>query len=204
MKLAFVIRPSRVWISSISASPRPCAVPPSIWPSTAWGLIALPTSCAVPIQTTRVRPRSTSTSATTCIAATASATCERSPVVWPVSGSSGHVRRVVVDPLDVDLLRAGALALLERGAARELDGAGGHRRQARGRGRAGRVDHRRAGRGKRRPRRRCRAPCGRPGASRRSRPGRPRPRRSGSRRRSRAGSRGPRRSRRSPPSSRCS
>ena len=32
VKLAFVISPSRVWISSISASPRPCAVPPSIWP----------------------------------------------------------------------------------------------------------------------------------------------------------------------------
>jgi hypothetical protein len=32
------------------------------------GLIALPTSCAVPIQTTRVRPSSTSTSATTRIA----------------------------------------------------------------------------------------------------------------------------------------
>ena len=30
-----MIRPSRVWISSISARPRPCAVPPSIWPSTA-------------------------------------------------------------------------------------------------------------------------------------------------------------------------
>jgi protein-S-isoprenylcysteine O-methyltransferase Ste14 len=40
VKLAFVIRPSRVWISSISARPRPCAVPPSIWPSTACGLTA--------------------------------------------------------------------------------------------------------------------------------------------------------------------
>ena len=67
-------------------------MPPSIWPSTACGLIALPTSCAVPIQTTRVSPSSTSTSATTRIAATASATWERSPVVWPVSGSSGQVR----------------------------------------------------------------------------------------------------------------
>ena len=31
-------------------------MPPSIWPWTACGLIALPTSCAVPTQTTRVRP----------------------------------------------------------------------------------------------------------------------------------------------------
>ena len=42
MKLAFVIRPSRVWISSISASPTPWAVPPSICPVTAWGLSAAP------------------------------------------------------------------------------------------------------------------------------------------------------------------
>jgi hypothetical protein len=93
VKLAFVIRPSRVWISSISASPIPCAVPPSIWPITACGLIALPMSCAVPIQTTRVSPRSTSTSATTFIAATASATCagDSSSATWPVSGSSGCV-----------------------------------------------------------------------------------------------------------------
>ena len=47
MKLAFAIRPSRVWISSISARPIPCAVPPSIWPVTLCGLSALPTSCAV-------------------------------------------------------------------------------------------------------------------------------------------------------------
>jgi hypothetical protein len=69
VKLAFVIRPSRVWISSISASPRPWAVPPSIWPWTAWGLIALPMSCAAPIQLTRESPSSTSTSATTRMAA---------------------------------------------------------------------------------------------------------------------------------------
>ena len=69
MKLAFVISPSRVWISSINASPSPCAVPPSIWPWTACGLSALPTSWAAPIQTTRVRPSSTSTSATTRMAA---------------------------------------------------------------------------------------------------------------------------------------
>ena len=92
MKLAFVTVPSTSWISSISASPIPCAVPPSIWPWTASGLTARPTSCAVPIQTMRVSPSSSSTSATTFIAATASATCERSPVVWPVSGSSGQVR----------------------------------------------------------------------------------------------------------------
>ena len=30
VKLAFVITPSRVWISSMTARPRPCAVPPSI------------------------------------------------------------------------------------------------------------------------------------------------------------------------------
>ena len=60
--------------------------------------------------------------------------------IWPVSGSSGARPRVVVDALDVDLAAAGALALLERGAARELDGAGRHPRQARRRRRAGRAD----------------------------------------------------------------
>ena len=66
-------------------------MPPSIWPSTACLSIARPTSCAAPIQTMRVRPSSTSTSATTRIAATANETWARSPVTWPVSGSSGVV-----------------------------------------------------------------------------------------------------------------
>ena len=78
-------------------------MPPSIWPSTACGLIALPTSCAVPIQTTRVRPRSTSTSTTTFIAAHANATCARSPADLARLGIERLRARVAVDALDVDL-----------------------------------------------------------------------------------------------------
>ena len=44
------------------------------------------------LQTTRERPRSTSTSTTTFIAHAANATCARSPVICPVRGSSGVVR----------------------------------------------------------------------------------------------------------------
>ena len=207
MKLAFVIRPSRVWISSISASPRPCAVPPSIWPCTACGLTALPTSCAVPIQTTRVRPSSTSTSATTRIAAHANATCARSPVTWPVSGSSGVRARVAVDALDVDLARrraAPAPRAPARQASRTAPAAIQVMREAEDepaeptvggcvRGAARRLAARELGaRDLQR--------------SRRSRPARPRRRRSAPRRRRRprAGGRARRRSRRSPPSSRCS
>ena len=130
MKLAFVIRPSRVWISSISARPMPCAVPPSIWPSTACGLIALPTSCAVPIQTMRVSPSSTSTSATTLIAA------HRERDVGALArdlaglGVERRRRRVAVDALDVDLAAAARLALGERRAAGELHRAGRHPRHA--------------------------------------------------------------------------
>ena len=106
MKLAFVIRPSRVWISSISASPRPCAVPPSIWPSTGCGLIALPTSCAAPIQTTRVSPSSTSTSATTRIAQTAKRDVGALAGDLAGLGVERRRRRVAVDALDVDLAAA--------------------------------------------------------------------------------------------------
>ena len=63
--------PSTTWISSISARPRPWAMPPSIWPSTACGLSALPTSCAVAISTTRTSPSSASTSTTARCAANA-------------------------------------------------------------------------------------------------------------------------------------
>src|SRR5207245_2513946 len=48
-------------------------------------------SCAVPIQTTRVRPSSTSTSATTFIAAHANATCAGRTPTCPVYGCAGAV-----------------------------------------------------------------------------------------------------------------
>src|SRR5918995_632560 len=80
---------ARTWISSISARPTPCAIPPSIWPCTESGLSALPTSCAVAISTTRTRPSSTSTSTTARWAAKANARCA-SPCP---SSPSGTVRR---------------------------------------------------------------------------------------------------------------
>ena len=123
----------------MSARPSPCAVPPSIWPSTACRFSAFPTSCAVPIQTTRVRPRSTSTSTTTRIAATANATCARSPSAWPGLAVERVRAWMPVDALDVDLAPR-ALALLERGAAGDPRRAGGHPRHARSRGRAGGAD----------------------------------------------------------------
>ena len=61
-------------------------MPPWIWPTTASGLIALPTSCAVSSATTFTRPSSTSTSTTARCAENANCTCA-SP--WPVSGSIG-------------------------------------------------------------------------------------------------------------------
>ncbi len=73
--------PSRVWISSISASPRPWAMPPSIWPSTAWRVdraARRPGRCR-PRRSgsgrARRRPRRR-----TRIAATAKETWARSPV----------------------------------------------------------------------------------------------------------------------------
>ena len=78
-----------------------------------------------------------------------SETWARSPVIWPVSGSSGVVGGVAEDALDVDLAAAARLALGERGAAGVADGAGDHVGLARGRGRAGRVDRR--GRRRREP-----------------------------------------------------
>src|SRR5262245_10370603 len=83
------MRPSTSWISSIRASPRPCADPPSICPMTLCGLIANPTSCAVASWTTRTRPRSWSTSTTALWAPKRNPTWT-SP--WPRS-SSGEVRR---------------------------------------------------------------------------------------------------------------
>ena len=64
----------------------------------------------------------------------------RSPVIWPVSGSSGRRARMAVDALHVDLARPRALTLLERRAARVADGAGRHPRHARCGRRAGRAD----------------------------------------------------------------
>ena len=112
--------------------------------------------------------------------------------------------RVAVDALDVDLAATGALALLERGAARVAHGTGGHPRHPRGGRRAGRADGAPSC-ARRARRRRCRARCARPGGSRRRRPGRPRRRRSAPPRCRPGGARRvPRTSRRSPPSSRCS
>ena len=92
MKLAFVISPSRVWISSINASPRPCAVPPSIWPWTACGLTALPTSWAVADPDDAREAELDVHLGDDAHGGTANATWTRSPVIWPVSGSSGNVR----------------------------------------------------------------------------------------------------------------
>ena len=86
-------------------------------------------------------------------------------------------RQMAVDPLDVDLAAAARSPLRERGAAGVAHGARDHPGLPRGRGRAGGVDARGRVRARAR-RRRCRARCGRPGASRRSRPARPRRRRS--------------------------
>ena len=83
--------PSVTTISSISASPRPCALPPWIWPTTACGLMALPTSWVQASSTTLTRPSSTSTSTTARCAAKAYCTCA---LPCPVSGSSGLGRAV--------------------------------------------------------------------------------------------------------------
>src|SRR6266700_3605322 len=79
-----------IWISSINARPRPCAVPPWICPTTANGFIARPTSCAVVISTTLTSPSSVSTSTTARCAANAYWTCA---FPCPVRGSSADVGR---------------------------------------------------------------------------------------------------------------
>ena len=65
-------------------------------------------------------------------------------MIWPVSGSSGVVRGMAVDALDVDLAAALPLALLERGPAGVAHRAGRHpRHPRRGRG-ARRADRSRS------------------------------------------------------------
>ena len=81
MNDALRMSPSVTTISSITARPRPCAMPPSIWPTTESGLSARPTSCAVAIWMTRTRPSSTSTSTTARWATNANATWH---APWPL------------------------------------------------------------------------------------------------------------------------
>ena len=115
-------------------------MPPSIWPSTASGLIALPTSCAVPIQTTRVRPELDVDLDDDAHRG------DRERDVRPLAGDLARLgierrrARVAVDALDVDLAAAAALALLERRPAGVAHGAGRHPRHPRGGRRAGRAD----------------------------------------------------------------
>ena len=130
MKLAFVISPSFVWISSISARPMPCAVPPSIWPCDGERVerLADVLGGADPDDARQaeldvhlgddphrragerdVRPLSEH---------------------LPVLGIERERRAVPVVALEVDVA-ARSLALRERVAARELDGARRHPRHAR-------------------------------------------------------------------------
>ena len=118
-------------------------MPPSIWPSTASGLIAVPTSCAVPIQTTRVSPSSTSTSSDDAHRRARERDVRALARRLARLGVERARLRVAVDPLDVDL-SPGARSRSSTGrAARELHRACRHPRHARRRRGAGRVDRRR-------------------------------------------------------------
>ena len=149
MKLAFVISPSRVWISSISASPRPCAVPPSIWPSTACGLIGLADV---------LRGADPDDARQAELDVHLGDDLHRGARERDVRGQLADLARlgverrggqVAVDALDVDLAAAAGLALVERRATRVPHGARGHPRHARRRRRAGGAD--RGGRSRRDP-----------------------------------------------------
>ena len=140
MKLAFVISPSRVWISSISASPRPCAVPPSIWPSTACGLSGRADVLR------RADPDDARQAELDVDLGDDAHRGAREGDVGALArdlaglGIERRRARMAVHALDVDLAAARPLALLERRAAGVAHGAGRHPGHARRRGRAGRAD----------------------------------------------------------------
>ena len=140
MKLALTIRPSRVWISSISARPRPCAVPPSIWP-----IDRLRVERAADVLR-RADPDDAGQAEVDVDLGDDPHRRRRKLHVGALAGDLAGFRverrraRMAEDTLDVDLAAAEPRLLLERRTAGVTHGARRHLGHPRGGRRAGRAD----------------------------------------------------------------